>query len=75
MPLKRPRGQSHLGMTKIPKDDDTTRGLHEVVRLVYEDNLPIYNVIGYSVLQSWFKKLKFANVTYHSLNATLKGER
>ena len=36
MPLKRPRGLSHLGMTKIPKFDDTTRGLHEVARFVYE---------------------------------------
>ena len=64
MPLKRPRGQSHhLGMTKIPKDVDTTRGLHEVARLVYEDNLRIYKVIRSSVLQSWFKKMTFANVT------------
>ena len=74
MPLKRPRGQSHLGMTKIPKDDNTTRGLHEVARLVYEDNLPIYERIWPSVLQSWFKKLKFANVTFHSLNATLESK-
>ena len=66
MPLKRPRGQSHLGMTKIPKDDDTTRGLHEVSRLVYEDNLPIYKVIRSPVLQNWLKNLNFANVIYHS---------
>ena len=74
MPLKRLRGQSYLVMTKIPRDDDTTKGLHEVARLVYEENLPIYKVITSSVSRSWFKKLKFANVIHHSLNTTLKSE-
>ena len=42
-------------MTKIPKDYDTTGGLHEVARVVYEVNLPIYKVTRSSVLQRWPK--------------------
>ena len=48
------------------------KGLHEVARLVFEDNIPINKIVSSQTHQTWFKRINFDKVTHASLKETLE---
>ena len=70
-PKPAPTNQSLIPY-KVCKLSTTKKGLDEVARLVFEDNIPINNIVSSQTHQMWFKRMNFDKVTHASLNETLE---
>ena len=70
-PKPAPTNQSLIPY-KVCKLSTTKKGLDEVARLVFEDNIPINKIVSSQTHQMWFKRMNFDKVTHASLNETLE---
>ena len=50
------------------------RGLGDVVRLVYDDGIPVNEIVKSETLQKIFKQLNFSKVSKHSIIRQLENE-
>ena len=52
----------------------THKGLDEVAKLVYDDRMSINAIVNSSMLNKFFRKMNFSNVSYHAINNALESE-